>query len=78
MEDETQPEVSDKYRSDLRPLSISLEITCAGTIWVTNWHKGSVIPAKAGYPYPLRCLDAGRRRHDEKGECAEGLQFHAL
>ncbi len=58
----------------------SLENTCARTIWATNWHEASVIPAKAGI-HPLSPLDAGLRRHDESREepCgAGGLQFHTL
>jgi hypothetical protein len=47
----------------------SFENRCASTIWATNWHKASVIPAKAGIHPPLRRLDAGLRRHDESGAC---------
>jgi len=43
---------------------LSLENTYEGTIWATDWHEASVIPAKAGI-HPLPPLDAGLRRHDE-------------
>ena len=36
-----------------------LENTCASTIWPTNWHKPSVIPAKAGiHPLSLPWMPA--------------------
>jgi hypothetical protein len=36
----------------LRMLRVFLETTGASTIWATNWHKASVIPAKAGIHPP--------------------------
>jgi hypothetical protein len=57
-----------KYRfvclSSVRDLRVSFAHTYALTIWATEWHEASVIPAKAGI-HPLTPLDAGLRRHDE-------------
>ena len=58
--------VLDKYHMayySLRSYAFSFENICAGMICATNWHEGSVIPAKAGI-HPLPRLDAGLRRHD--------------
>ena len=49
---------------NLRVLRDLLRKCMCDTIWATNWHEASVIPAKAGI-HPLPPLDAGLRRHDE-------------
>jgi hypothetical protein len=59
------------------PFVISLENTYAVTIWATNWHGASVIPAKAGI-HPLTPLDAGLRRHDELREEPSGAEGAAI
>jgi hypothetical protein len=69
--------VLDKYHMayySLRPYAFSFENICAGMICATNWHEGSVIPAKAGI-HPLPRLDAGLRRHDgSMKEAVEGCR----